>query len=87
MVQHIKLQQIPHHVFNVLNPWVTKLQHLATIHTNQVIVLLEAVRLFVLRKVFAELVFFYQITTHQQFQGIVHRGTAYPVVLVGHVDV
>ncbi len=43
MIDHFKAEQLTHHGFDLLDPWVTKLDHLATIQADQVIMLLEAV--------------------------------------------
>ncbi len=82
-----EIEQFPYHVLDLLHTRVAKLDHFAAVGADNVVVLLVAVRLFILRQVFPELVFFHQVAGHQQFQRIVHRGTAYAVVAVFHMDV
>ena len=87
MMRDFEIEEFAHHVFDLLYPGVAEFHHLATMSTDDVIVLFEAVGFFVLRKVSAELVLFYQIEVDQQFQCIVHRGSADTVAAVFHVDV
>ena len=83
----VEFQEIAHHGFDLLDAGVTELQHPATIHANEVVVLFVAVRLFVLGQVLAKLMFLHQITSHEQFEGVVYGGPADPVLLCFHVDV
>jgi len=87
MVSDIELQQLTHGVLDLLNSRVAKLEHFATVRTDEVVMLFITIRLFVECQIFPELVPFYQITTHEQIQGVVHRGPAYAVALIFHVDI
>lgn len=87
MMGDLEVKQVTHHVFDLLYPGVAEFDYLAAIDANGVVVLFEAVGFLVLGQVFAELVFFHQIAGGEQFQSIVHRGAADPVVPVFHVDV
>ena len=72
---------------NLLDPGVAKLDNIARIHIDQVIVLHAAVSLFKLGDVLAELMFYNQTAVQQQLNGIVKRGPAYPVVLILHENI
>jgi hypothetical protein len=74
-------------LLDVLYPWITKLNNLVTIRADQVIVLFEAIRFFILGKVLAELMFAYQIALYEQIQRIVNGSTTDPVILGFHADV
>ena len=87
VVRDIKLEQVAHHVFDLLNSGVAKLKHLAAVHANEVVVLLVAVRFFVERQVLTELVLFHQVAIQKQVECVVNRCPADPVALVFHVDV
>jgi hypothetical protein len=86
-MDHLEIQNFRDGSLNVLDAWVTKFQYLITVNTNQVVVLLKTIRLFELSKVFSKLMFGHQITFHQQIQGIVNRGSTYPVVFIFHTYV
>ena len=87
VVVYLKMEHLTHHILNGLNPRIAELHHFVAIGADQVIVLFEAVGLFVLRQIFAKLMLRYQVTVHQYIQRIVHRGPAHPVLLVFHADV
>lgn len=82
-----ELQNIPHHVLDLLNARITEFNDLSTIQADQVVVLLVPVAPFVLRLVPAELVFADQVTVDQELEGIIHRRPADPVVVVLHMDI
>ena len=42
MIQDFEIQNLTHRGFNLLDTWITKFNHLATIDTDEVIMLLEA---------------------------------------------
>jgi hypothetical protein len=86
-MHHVEVKQLFDCILNILNTGVTKLHNLIAICTNKMIVLLIPVRFFVLRKVFAKLVLADQVAFYQKIERIINGGTAYPVVLVLHVDV
>jgi hypothetical protein len=87
VVGDAEIQQFAYHVFYLLNPRVTKLNNFAAVGADDMVVLLVSVRFFELGKIFPELVLFYEITIHQQFKGVVHRGPADAVTAVLHVNV
>ncbi len=86
-MQNVKIQQIPYHGLDLVNPRITEFNNLMTFRTNQVIMLFIPVRLFVLSKIATELMLAYKVTLHQQVKRIVYRGPAYPVILIFHADV
>lgn len=57
--------------FDVLNPWITKLNDFSCVGHNHVIVLFGTVGFFKLGDVFPELVFPHEVTSQQQFYRIV----------------
>lgn len=83
----VELQDFAHHALDLLDTRIAKLYHFAAIDTNDVVVLLIAVRLLELRHVFSKLMLGHQIAIQQNLQGIVNRSTAYAVLLVFHVNV
>jgi len=87
MVGDIKFQQFAHGVFDLLNARVAKLEHFAAVLADEMVVLFVAMRFLVERQIFAELVPFHQITTHQEVEGVVHRGPAYAATLSFHVEI
>lgn len=87
MMHHVEMQYFFHRFLNILNSRIAELDYFMAIGANQVIVLLETIRFFILRQVLAELMFTHQIALNQQVQGIVHRCPAYPVIVVLHTDV
>ena len=87
MVRYFKIQQFAYHRFDILDARVAKLDDFSTMHTYRMVVLFEAVGLFVLREVFSELVFADQIAVDQEVKRVVNRGATDAVVLVFHVDI
>lgn len=87
MMGDLKLEQIAHHIFDLLNTGVTKLKYFSTINADQVVMLFVPVGFFVLCQVFTKLVLFNQIAIYQQFQGIVNGSSANAVILVLHMDI
>ena len=61
MVGDFEIEQIAHHAFYLLDARIAKFEYAATVYTNQVVVLLKTIGLFVLSKVFSELVFFDEV--------------------------
>src|ERR671912_1723618 len=87
MMHHIEVQYLFHGTLNILDAWITKFYHLMALRTNQMIMLLVTIGFFVLRKIFSELMFAYQIALHQKIQCIIHRRAAYPVIFILHADI
>jgi len=74
-------------LLNALYPWVAKLDNLAGIGHDNVVVLLIKVRFFIMALVLAKLVTPYEAAFQQQFYRVVQRGAAYTVVFVFHFNV
>src|SRR5690554_2400911 len=87
MMNDVKVQHFTHGILYILDPWITKLFYLMAFRTDQVIVLLIAVGLFILCQVLPKLMFGDQIAFYQQIQCIVNRGPAYPVIFIFHTDI
>jgi hypothetical protein len=87
MMHNIKMQDFLHCILYVLNSWIAKFNHFVAFRTDEVIMLLISIRFFVLRQIFAELMFAHQIARYEQIQGIVHGSPADPVVFILHIDV
>ena len=68
----------------MLYAWVAKLQHLACIGQDDVIVLLVLMRFFELGKVLSKLVFSNQIARKQYFDGVVQGSSRDTVVFILH---
>ena len=86
-MHHIEVQYLFHRTLNILNPWITKFYNLMTFRTNQMIMLLVAVGLFVLRKIFSELMFANQIALYQEIQRVIDGSATHAVIFVLHADV
>ena len=80
MIQYLKIQQIPHRRLDLLDARIAKLNHFTTIHTDEMVMLLKAMGLFILRQVLAKLVLGDQVTTDQELEGIVYCSPADPIV-------
>jgi hypothetical protein len=72
----METEDLAYHLQNALNPRITELEHLMTVCTDEVIVLPEAERRFVLGLVLAELVPDYEICVLEQVEGVVDGRTA-----------
>ena len=83
----MKIKQFAYHGLDAVNPRVAKFYHFVALGTDNVVVLPEAIRFFVLGQVLTELVLAYQVVLYQQVQGIVYGGAADLVVLIFHADV
>ena len=66
MVQDIEFENLTHGRLDLLDPGITKLNHLATINTDQMIMLFEAKRFLVLREVFSKLMFGDEVTGDEE---------------------
>lgn len=80
MMINSKIQKITHSIFYLLNSRITKFNNLSTLHTDQVIVLLEAMGFFVLCEVFSKLVLRDEIAMDQELKSIVHSSATDPVI-------
>lgn len=72
---------------NFINPRVAEFNDIARLQVNQVVVLHAVISLFELRYILTELVFHHQVAVQQQFNGVVERRPADPVVLVFHENI
>jgi len=70
-----------------MDPGITKFNDFTAIDTNDVVMLVIAVRLFELSHIFPKLMFGNQVTGNKQLQCVVHCSPANPVFLVFHMDV
>ncbi len=87
VVGDVEMEHIAHNILDLLYTRIAELFYFAAINADEVIVLLEAVGLLVLGEVLAKLVFFHEVAADQEFQRIVYRGPAHPVMLGLHVDI
>lgn len=87
MRRNLKIEDLSHHVFDLLHAWVAEFEHLAAVVTDQVIVLFVAVAFLVLGEVFTELVLLHEVAAKEQFQRVVDRCAGNAVVVGLHVDV
>lgn len=87
VVRDFKIQQLAHHVFDLLHTRIAKFYHFPAVGADDVVVLFETIGFFVLRKVAAKLVLFHQIEIDQKFQRVVHRSATDAVAAVFHVDI
>jgi len=74
-------------LFDCLDAGVAEFEHLAGVGHDDVVVLFVEIRLLIMRLVVSELVLAYESAIQQQFDGIVKRGAAHPIVLVLHLDI
>ncbi len=74
-------------LFDGLDARVAEFKYLTRIGHDDVVVLLVEIRLLIMRLVVSELVLAHESAIEQQFNGIVKRGAAHPIVLVLHLDV
>ena len=86
-MHHAEIQHFPYHVLDRLDARIAELHYFMTICTDQVVVLLVAVRLFELREVFAELVLGNQVAVHEYVQRVIDGRPAHPVTFVFHADI
>jgi hypothetical protein len=87
VMHNFEMKQFPHRRFNLLNPRVTKFNHLAAFNADQMIMLLKAIRFLVLRKIFSKLMFGDQFTMEQEFKCIIDCCPADAIVGILHVEV
>ena len=72
---------------NLFNSGIAKLNNIARIHVDQVIVLHAVIRFLELGYVLSELVFNYQAAIKQQLYGVIKRSSADPVVFILHKNI
>jgi hypothetical protein len=87
MVQYVEMKDIFNGALNILNPGIAEFHHFVALGADQVIVLPSAIRFFVLRKIFTELVFAHQVTFNQQIEGVVNCRPAHAIILILHADI
>lgn len=73
--------------FDQLQPRITKLEHMAAIHADQVVMISVSIGFFIHRMVLPELVLGDQFALHQHIQGIVNGGPADVVKIVFHLQI
>src|SRR5690625_6332392 len=83
----MEVHKLAHHVFDLLYSRITEFQYFATVYTNDVIMLFESIRLFILSNIFAELMPLDEIGIDQEFQCIIYSRSAYPVILIFHLNI
>jgi hypothetical protein len=86
-VADIEAQEVFHRILDLLQAGVTKLQHLAALRADQVVVLTVLEGLLKLGHILPELVLDHQVAVQQQFDRVVQGGPAHPVFVVFHFDV
>lgn len=87
MVLNIYTKKFFNGCFYLLNAGVAKFNHLSGVCDNKVVVLFGRMRFFKLRQVFTKLVLSDQITSQEEFNGIVKRCARNPVIVVFHFDI
>ena len=87
MMRDIEVEQLLGCVLDLLNAWITELEHLSAIFADEVIVLREIVRWFEVRNILPELMLGNKLAVEQQIHRVVKRSAAYTIVLVFHLDV
>jgi len=87
VVVDLNIKNLLNGFFNRLDARVTKLNHLARVGHDDVVVILVKIRFLVMRLVLPKLVFADQCAIKQQFNGIVQGGAAHAIVLVFHFEV
>lgn len=80
-------QQFFNRCLDFLETGIAKLKYRPIFKVDKVVVLLEFEGTLKLRTVVPELMFGYQVTVLQQFNGIVQSGTAYPVLVIFHLEI
>src|SRR5690606_8747553 len=76
MMLDIELQEVADHGLDLVDARIAKLDHLAALYANNVIVLLITIRFFKLGHVFTKLVFGDQVARNEQFQRVVDGSPA-----------
>src|SRR5690625_8031146 len=83
----MEVHKLAHHVFDLLYSRITEFQYFATVYTNDVIMLFESIRLFILSNIFAELMPLDEIGIDQEFQCVIYSRSAYPGTLIFCLDI
>ena len=73
--------------FDILNTRVAKLEHISSIHENNVVMLLILVGAFKVCCILAKLMFSNKVTRKKQIDSIVKRGAGNTVLFVLHVSI
>lgn len=87
MVGNAEVENVSRHVLDLLDARVTELEHLATILTDEMVVLRILVRLLKIGNVLTELMLGHEFAVEQQFNGVVKRGSADAIILLLHLQV
>lgn len=87
MVVYFNIEYFFDCFFYVLNSGITKFFYFTRICKDDVVVLTVKIRLFILRLVFAKLVFPDQSTFQKKLYGVVKCCSANPVIFIFHGDV
>lgn len=87
MVLDALVEQGADHVLDLAHTGIAKLQHLAAIQTDEVVMLPESITFLIDRLPRAKLMALDEVAFDEQVQGIVDRGAAHAVILVFHVEV
>ena len=87
MVLNVYTEKFFNGGFDLLDAGVAKFNYFSGISDNEVVVLFGCMRLFKLRQVFAKLVFSNQVTSQEEFNGVVKRCAGNTVIVVFHFDI
>jgi len=87
VVIDIEIHEIGNGVLDLLYAGIAKFNDFTTFLTYQMIVLFALIGFFKLRNVLAELVLHHQVALQKQFDRVVKRRSANPVILVFHTDI
>ncbi len=79
-----KFKDVAHTLFDLMKPGVAKFENFSTVEADEVVVLGVAVCFFKDGSTLAELVFDDQAAFGEQFEGVVHGGSADVVVVLFH---
>lgn len=74
-------------VFDALNTWITEFDHFTRVCADHMVMLLGSMRFLKLSNVLSKLVLSDQITSQEQFYGIVQGGARNSVILIFHFQV
>jgi hypothetical protein len=71
----------------LLYPWIAKLNYLPRLYVDKMIMLAALVSTLKLRNILPELMFDHEVAIEEQFNCIIQRCPAYPIVLVFHENI
>ena len=84
-MQNLDIKQLLQRSLDLLDARVTEFEHFAGVGEDHMIMLLDAVTLFVLRHLVAKLMLAHQIAIDEQVHGVVKSSAADAMPLRGHV--